>query len=453
MITAVLAVAKTGAAYLPVDVTYPPTRIAFILADAAPQYALAVAAAAAGLPADAAKQVIIDEPAVARAVAACPDASPGDASRTVPLLLTHPSYVIYTSGSTGQPKGVTVTHAGIASLAASLAESYRTGPGARVLHRFSLSFDAALGELLMGLAVGGTLVLAPDGAISGDELATLLTEQQITHACIPPAVLAVMPNSGSSTLQMLAVGGEACPPELVARWSAGRRMINAYGPTETTVAATFSDPLAGTPEGVVPAGRPVANTRVFVLDEWLRPVPPGVTGEVYVAGAGLARGYLGRAGLTGERFVACPFGAAGQRMYRTGDLVRWGADGQLVFAGRADGQVKVRGFRIETGEIEAVLAGYPGVGQAVGWCEWPVQRGRRGRGGGRGSAGACGRGAAGVHGAGGRCGAAGLAGDGERQGRPGGVAGPGLRWPDYYPQAADPGGGGGLRPVCRGAGT
>ncbi|WP_165608516.1 AMP-binding protein, partial [Mycolicibacterium fortuitum] len=179
-----------------------------------------------------------------------------------------------------------------------------------------------------------------------------------------PSAVGVLDPEKLSSVSALMVAAEACPPDVVDRWAPGRVMINGYGPTETTVYATISAPLqAGS--GVVPIGVPVPGAALFVLDRWLRPVAPGVVGELYVAGRGVGVGYVRRPGLTGSRFVACPFGAPGARMYRTGDLVSWGPDGQLRYAGRSDEQVKVRGYRIELGEIQAALADLDGVQQAV----------------------------------------------------------------------------------------
>ena len=207
---------------------------------------------------------------------------------------------------------------------------------------------------------GATLILLTAES-SGDALVNLIREQGVTHATLPPALLGNI--SEDLPLQTLVVAGEACAPELAGRWSTDRQMINAYGPTETTVCATMSDALSDASEP--PIGRPIWNTRVYVLDGGLEPVPAGVVGELYIAGAGLARGYLGRFGLTAERFVADPYGGAGSRMYRTGDLGRWRSDGVLEFAGRADAQVKLRGFRIEPGEIEAELLRSGAVSQAA----------------------------------------------------------------------------------------
>ncbi|MEV4738688.1 amino acid adenylation domain-containing protein [Streptomyces sp. NPDC049555] len=354
-----LGVLKAGAAYVPVDPGYPAERIAHITGDAHP--ALVLSQAADGIAADGTAPVAaVDAPEVREALAALPATDPADADRTRPLHLDHPAYVIYTSGSTGRPKGVLVTHRGIASLAGTHAERFAVDADSRILQAVSPSFDVSVADLATALLTGATLVL-PQGHQSpaGEELAALVTEHGITHLQVTAGVLATLPRTGMPTLRTLAVGGEACPPDQVAYWSQGRRLINAYGPSEATVAATMSRPQTGAVHP--PIGTPLWNTRAYVLDAFLRPVPAGVTGELYLAGDGLARGYLGRPGLTAERFVADPFGPAGGRLYRTGDLVRWNADGELEFAGRADDQVKIRGFRIELGEIEAVLAGHPEV--------------------------------------------------------------------------------------------
>ncbi|MUN36833.1 non-ribosomal peptide synthetase [Actinomadura litoris] len=349
-----LAAVKAGGAYLPVDPAYPADRIAFMLEDSAP----ALVVADRDVPSGAAPVLRPEELDVPG-----DETDVTDAERLAPLRAAHPAYVIYTSGSTGRPKGVVLSHAGIPSLTAAEADTLGAGPGDRVLQFASPSFDASVMELLMALPNGAALVIAPDGPVVGDDLADVLATHGVTHALIPPTVLGSVPATDLPDFRVLVVGGEACSAELVARWSAGRTMINAYGPTEVTVAATMSGRLTG--EGLPPIGRPIANTRLYVLDEGLRPVPPGVPGELYVAGPGLARGYLNRPGLTAERFVADPFGGPGARMYRTGDLVRHRPDGTLDYAGRADDQVKIRGLRIETGEIETALAAHPAVAQCA----------------------------------------------------------------------------------------
>ncbi|MFI8896331.1 amino acid adenylation domain-containing protein [Streptomyces paradoxus] len=323
-----LAVLKAGAAYLPVDPAYPRDRIDYMLQDAQPVLVL-------------------------RELPELSDVY-GSERPGVSVELSHPAYVIYTSGSTGRPKGVVVTHEGLASFAAAQVERFAVTDGSRVLQFASPSFDASVLELVMAFAAGAALVVPPPGPLAGEVLAEVLTGERVTHALIPPAALASVPAGEFPAFESLVVGGDASSAELVQRWAAGRRMVNAYGPTESTVVATLSAPLTAE-GGVPPIGRPIPNTRVYVLDERLRPVAPGVAGELYLAGAGLARGYLGRRGLTGERFVADPFGPAGGRMYRTGDVVRWTREGQLEYLGRSDDQVKVRGFRIELGEIETVL--------------------------------------------------------------------------------------------------
>ncbi|WP_435866827.1 amino acid adenylation domain-containing protein, partial [Streptomyces viridosporus] len=363
MVTALLAVHKAGAAYLPVDPAYPAERIAYMLGDAAPALLVTTGATAADLPPGEVPRVLFEDLPAGPGDDG-PSHAPTDDDRVGPLRPDHPAYVIYTSGSTGLPKGVTVTHRGLAGLAHTHTTRLGAGPGSSVLQFASLSFDAAAWEICMALLTGGRLVLAsPDRLMPGEPLAALVADHGITHATLPPSALPVLADDALPAGMVLVVAGEATRPDQVARFSPGRRMINAYGPTETTVCATMSAPLSGRLHP--PLGRPVTGARVYVLDEFLRPVPPGVAGQLYVSGPGLARGYLGRAALTATRFVANPFDAPGSRMYGTGDLVRWTRDGELVFVGRADDQVKLRGFRIELGEVEAVLTRHAAVAQAV----------------------------------------------------------------------------------------
>ncbi|MFF5205889.1 non-ribosomal peptide synthase/polyketide synthase [Streptosporangium sp. NPDC000396] len=365
LIVAALAVGKAGGAYLPIDPNYPDERVAFMLADADPALVLTTIEASDGLPGQRGgtdSWVVIDDAGTVSELEGRSTRNPTDLDRLAPLRPAHPAYVIYTSGSTGRPKGVVVSHQGIASFAAALVDRFAVRPDSRVLQFSSPSFDAAVLELCAAFGAGACLVVPEEGPLAGEALAEVLADRAITHALIPPAALASVPSIDLPEFRTLVVGGDACTAELVAKWAPGRRMINAYGPTESTVAATLSEPLTA---GVPPIGRPLWNSRVYVLDEHLRLVPPGQSGELYIAGAGLARGYLGRSGLTAERFVADPFGGPGERMYRTGDVVRWNASGELEFVGRADDQVKVRGFRIELGEVEAVLAGHAAVAQVA----------------------------------------------------------------------------------------
>ncbi|MFD9903354.1 amino acid adenylation domain-containing protein, partial [Streptomyces sp. NPDC059063] len=350
MVLAQLGVAKAGAAFVPVDPGYPAERVALMLRDAAPA-------------------VTLDAEGVAELLAAqgSLERRPTDADRLRPLRLDDPAYVIYTSGSTGTPKGVVVTHRGVAGFAAAETAHYQVAPGDRVLAFATPSFDASVLELCMSLPQGASLVVPAPGPLLGAELADVLRTQRITHTLLPPAALATLPPDTPGTLpdlKTLTVGADACGPELVARWAPHHRLVNSYGPTEATVVATWSGPLAAD-GSAPPIGRRLPGTRVYVLDEWLRPVPDGVAGELWLSGPSLARGYLNRPALTASRFTADPFGSPGSRMYRTGDLVRRDAHGELHYLGRTDHQVKVRGFRIELGELEAALAGHPDVAAAA----------------------------------------------------------------------------------------
>ncbi|MEU7730625.1 amino acid adenylation domain-containing protein, partial [Streptomyces sp. NPDC040724] len=360
---AVLAVLKAGGAYLPLDPAYPAERLGHMVRDSGTRLILTDRTTTHRLPELPADMVPLDDTEGAGTVARADGGPLTDAERAGPLSVANTAYVIYTSGSTGQPKGVAVTHTGFANVAKVVADRLEIDSGSRVLQFASPSFDISVAELCMSLLAGAALVMAdPDRLVPGAPLAGTVDAHRVTHAILTPTVLSALPAGSLSSVTSLMVAGEAASAELVAAWSAGRRIFNGYGPTETTIGATMGEL---TDDGRVPIGRPVHNTRAYVLDTALRPVPPGVAGELYLAGAGVTRGYLGRPGLTAQRFVACPFGGAGERMYRTGDLVEWTADGELLFRGRADDQVKVRGFRVELGEIEAALAGHAAVDRAV----------------------------------------------------------------------------------------
>jgi len=353
-IVAILAVLKTGAAYLPIDAAVPAARMEFMIADAAPIAAITTAGLRSRL--DECDLLVIDvnDPAVdAQPGGALPAPAPDDVA-----------YLIYTSGTTGVPKGVAITHHNVTQLLESLDAGL---PRAGVWPQcHSLAFDVSVWEIFGALLRGGRVVVVPEEvAGSPEDFHALLVREQVNVLTQTPSAVRGLPPEGLDSAALVVVG-EACPPEVVDQWAPGRVMINAYGPTETTMCVAISAPLkAGSPGSGVAIGSPVLGAALFVLDEWLRPVPAGVVGELYVAGAGLAYGYLRRTGLTASRFVACPFGAPGGRMYRTGDLVCWRPDGQLQYLGRADEQVKIRGYRIELGEVQAALAGMDGVEQAV----------------------------------------------------------------------------------------
>lgn len=354
-IIGLLAILKTGAAYLPIDPAHPDERIKFMVSDAGPVAVLTTADLGSRFEGLDVGVIEIDDPLIdGQPSSALPAPEPDDLA-----------YMTYTSGTTGVPKAVAVTHHNVTQLVDAVRADLPARPGEVWSQWHSLVFDVSVWEIWGALLHGGRLVVVPESvASSPDDLHELLISEKVSVLCQTPSAAGMLsPERLESTT--LIVAGEACPPELVDRWAtSGRTMINAYGPTEATIYAAMSGPL--TPgSGVAPIGSPVPGAALFVLDKWLRPAPEGVVGELYVAGNGVAPGYAHRSGLTASRFLACPFGGPGSRMYRTGDLVQWGEDGQLQYLGRADEQVKIRGYRIELGEIQAALARLDGVEQAV----------------------------------------------------------------------------------------
>ncbi|PPK63696.1 amino acid adenylation domain-containing protein [Actinokineospora auranticolor] len=354
MVVALFGVFKAGAVHVPMDPTYPVDRLRYMVEDIAPAAVIATPDSRA-IPVDA---PVIDPTTIAGT--STWDSDPVAARRRI----TDDSiaYVIYTSGTTGKPKGVAIPHRGLPSLVTLQEDVVGIRARERYLHFASTSFDVAFWQFMLPLLSGGTSVIAPEEArVPGDELLDYIVEHRVTGVNLLPSFVAAIPDDTPVDRDVLVmIGAERLDPELAHRWGNRRALFNAYGPTEVTINSVTWRYRPDDP-GPLPIGRPDPQVRAYVLDAGLQPVGVGVAGELYLGGPKLARGYVNRPTLTAERFVADPFGPPGSRCYRTGDLVRWRPDGQLVFLGRTDHQVKVRGFRIELSEIETVLSRHPNV--------------------------------------------------------------------------------------------
>ncbi|MFH9491983.1 amino acid adenylation domain-containing protein [Streptomyces halstedii] len=359
---ALLAVVKAGGVYVPLDPRYPVSRMRLIMEDTGAGVLLVDGE---GLDHPVTDQMRVLDVAGELAADGVPEGA---------LELTHAggpdraAYIMYTSGSTGRPKGVAVTHGNVASLAAD--HVWRGGNHTRVLMHSPTAFDASTYEMWVPLLSGGQVVVAPAGELDPEALVRTVREHGVTSAFFTAALFNLLVERDPAALagmREVLAGGEALSPAVVAKALAAwpdTVLTNGYGPTETTTFAVLHR-TREVADGTVPIGMPMDDSRAYVLDGRMRPVPVGVPGELYLAGGGLARGYVGRPGLTAQRFVACPFGAPGERMYRTGDLARRRADGRVEYLGRTDDQVKIRGFRIEPGEIENALGTHPAVADAA----------------------------------------------------------------------------------------
>jgi len=358
MIVGILGILKAAGAYVPIDPTYPSERIAYMLDDSQLAVLLTQEKLVTSLPQHQAQVICLDSDWKEISTE----------SKSSPITSLTPenlAYVIYTSGSTGKPKGVLVAHRGLCNLSQAQIKLFDVQPDSCVLQFASISFDASIWEIVMALCAGARLYLGTREELQpGQPLLQLLQEQEITHLTLVPSALTALSSENLPALQNIIVAGEPCPPSLVIQWASGRRFFNAYGPTESTVCATVAQCFEDM--DVLPIGRPIANTKIYILDRYLQPVPIGVPGELHLASVGLAKGYLNRPELTDSKFITNPFSEkSSDRLYKTGDLVRYGNDGQIEFVGRIDDQVKIRGFRIELGEIESVLNQYPQVKDAI----------------------------------------------------------------------------------------
>lgn len=371
MVIGILGILKAGGAYVPLDPKYPSDRLHFMLTDTQVSILLTQSWLVQSLPTSPAKILCLDQPLSPNL-----ESSNLEPHQVVPLTSNHLAYVIYTSGSTGTPKGVLLSHRGLCNVVEAQQRTFHLSHNSRVLQFSSLSFDASIFELALALGVGGTLYIPPKSAqLPGMVLVQFLNENAITHALLTPAVLAVLPPVELPALQVLITGGEACSSQVVDRWAVNRHFFNAYGPTEITIWAMVAELHPG--DNPLTIGHPIVNTQVYILDANLNPVPVGISGELYIGGVGLAQGYLNRPELTADRFIPKPFCGNGKEdptphsplstalLYKTGDRALYRSDGTIEFLGRVDHQIKIRGFRVELGEIEATLQRHPAVREAV----------------------------------------------------------------------------------------